>query len=56
VIALPSRTFFNSPPQKLIVLVLLVVAVAGGYKMTSHALSARVGAVFSSQDRTVRGV
>ena len=55
VTVLPWRTFFRSPRQKLIVLLVLVIAVFGAYKMTSQALSARVEAVFTSQGQTGSG-
>jgi O-antigen ligase len=55
VVALPSRTFFRSPKQKLIVLLVLLVAVVGAYKLTSQALSARVEAVFTQQGKTGSG-
>jgi putative inorganic carbon (hco3(-)) transporter len=55
VVALPSRTFFRSPKQKLIVVLLLVVATFGAYKLTSQALSQRVEEVFTTQGRTGSG-
>ncbi|HMJ00420.1 MAG TPA: O-antigen ligase family protein [Gaiellaceae bacterium] len=55
VIALPSRTFFRSPRQKVVVLLILAVAVFGAYKLTSQALSKRVEEVFTAQGRTGSG-
>jgi O-antigen ligase len=55
VIALPSHTFFRAASQKLIVVIVLIVAVVGAYAMTSQALSARVGAVFTPQGKTGSG-
>jgi O-antigen ligase len=55
VMALPSRTFFRSPRQKLIVLLVLGIAVFGAYKLTAQALSQRVEEVFTAQGRTGSG-
>jgi O-antigen ligase len=55
VIALPSRTFFRSPKQKLIVVLLLAVSTVGAYKLTAQALSQRVEEVFTTQGRTGSG-
>lgn len=55
VTALPSRTFFRSPSQKLIVVLVLALAVVGAYTTTSHALTARVGQVFTAQGKTGSG-
>jgi O-antigen ligase len=55
IVALPARTFFGSPQQKLIVVLCLIIGVVGAYKLTSQALSQRVGAVFTSQGSTGSG-
>jgi O-antigen ligase len=55
VVALPSRTFFRSPKQKLLVVLLLVVATFGAYKLTAQALSQRIEEVFTTQGRTGSG-
>jgi len=55
VLLLPWRTFFRSPRQKLVVLLVLVVAIFGAYQLTSQALSARVEQVFTSEGSTGSG-
>lgn len=55
VILLPSRTFFRSPRQKLMVLLVLAAAVVGAYQLTSQALTQRVNAVFTSEGKTGSG-
>jgi O-antigen ligase len=47
IVALPSRTFFRSRRQKVVVIAVLGAAILGAYAMTGQALSARVGAVFT---------
>jgi putative inorganic carbon (hco3(-)) transporter len=55
VIALPSRTFFRSPKQKLIVVLLLVAAAVGAYQLSGQALTQRFQAVFTAQGHTGSG-
>jgi O-antigen ligase len=55
VIALPWRTFFRSPKQKLIVVLVLVAAAFGAYQLSGQALTQRFQAVFTAQGRTGSG-
>jgi O-antigen ligase len=55
IVFVPTKTFFRSPAQKVVVVLCLIVGVFGAYKMTSQALSQRVEAIFTSEGRTGSG-
>jgi O-antigen ligase len=55
IVALPSRTFFRTPGQKIVVVLCLIAGIFGAYKMTSQALTQRIDVIFTAQGRTGGG-